>query len=141
MKLSQLREVYQLANELGIDFKELVNNLTDESTDFEVENYRFISSDEIDKIQQEELKSDLYILGCFNAWFIADNTNIPLKAVEALQKAEAFGELGEMMLDYIDDIQSEYVSADGYGHHFGRYDGNEYETVLNGVNYYYFRTN
>lgn len=141
MKLTQLREVYQLANELGIDFKELVNNLTDESTDFEVENYRFISAEEIDEIQQEELKSDLYILGCFNAQFIAENTDIPYNAVVALQKADAYESLGEMMVDDIEAIQEEYARLDGYGHHFAHYDHNEHEIELNGVNYYYFRVN
>jgi hypothetical protein len=29
------------------------------------------------------------------------------------------------------------INADGYGHHFGRYDGHEYEFN----NYYFFRTN
>ena len=141
MKLSQLREVKELSNELGIDFRELVENVNDENTDFEIENYRFIASDEIDKIQQNELKSDLYILGCFNDWFIADNTDLSIKVVQALQKAEAFEELGDLIVDDIETLQSEYARADGYGHHFNHYDGNEWEINLNGVDYYYFRTN
>jgi GTPase SAR1 family protein len=141
MKLSQLREVKELSNELDLDFKELTTAFIDKETDFEIENYRFISFDTIDEVQQDELKSDLYILGCFNAWFIADNTNLSIKVVEALQKAEAFEELGELMVDNIEEIQSEYASADGYGHHFNHYDGNEWEINIDGVDYYYFRTN
>jgi len=139
MKLSALREVKKLSNKLSIDFCELVENIVDGSIDFEIENYRFISSDEIDAIQQEELKGDLYILGCFTDWFIADNTNLSLKVVQALQKAEAFEELGELMIDDIETLQSEYSRLDGYGHHFNHYDGNEWEVNLNGVDYYYFR--
>ena len=141
MKLSQLRDVKNLSNELDIDFRELTEQITDENYDFEIDNYRFIKVSEIDTIQQDELKSDLYILGCFNADFIEDNTNLSLKVVQALQKAEALEELGELMLDDIETLQSEYVRLDGYGHHFGRYDGNEYEITLNDVEYYYFKIN
>ena len=141
MKLSQLRDVKTLSNELDIDFKELVEQIIDEVDDFEMEDYRFIKVSDIDTIQQNELKSDLYLLGCFNADFIADNTDLSLKVVQALQKAEAFEELGELIVDDIETIQSEYSRFDGYGHHFGRYDGNEYEITLNDVDYYYFKVN
>ena len=141
MKLSQLRDVKNLSNELDIDFRELTEQIIDEVGDFEMEDYRFIKVSEIDTIQQDELKSDLYSLGCFNAYFIAENTNIPYNAIVALQKADACESLGEMMLGDIETIQSEYVRLDGYGHHFGRYDGNEYEITLNNVEYYYFKIN
>jgi len=141
MKLSQLRDAKNLSIELDIDFKELIGQLVDESDDFEIEDYRFIKVSEIDTIQQDELKDDLYILGCFNADFIADNTDLSFKVVQALQKAKAFEELGELIVDDIETIQSEYSRLDGYGHHFGRYDGNEYEITLNDIDYYYFRTN
>lgn len=141
MKLSQLRDVKNLSNELDIDFRELTEQITDENDDFEIDNYRFIKVSEIDTIQQDELKSDLYSLGCFTDWFIADNTDLSLKVVQALQNAEAFEELGELIVDDIETIQSEYSRFDGYGHHFGRYDGNEYEITLNDVDYYYFKVN
>ena len=141
MKLSQLRDVKNLSNELDIDFRELTEQIIDEVDDFEIEDYRFIKVSEIDTIQQNELKYDLYSLGCFNADFIEDNTNLSLKVIQALQKAEAFEELGELMLDDIETLQSEYSRLDGYGHHFGRYDGNEYEITLNDVEYYYFKIN
>lgn len=141
MKLSQLRDVKNLSNKLDIDFRELTEQITDENDDFEIDNYRFIKVSEIDTIQQDELKSDLYSLGCFNTSFIAENTNIPYNAIVALQKADAYESLGEMMEDDIETIQREYSRLDGYGHHFGRYDGNEYEITLNDVDYYYFKVN
>ena len=141
MKLAQLRDVKNLSNELDIDFRELTEQIINEVDDFEMEDYRFIKVSEIDTIQQDELKSDLYSLGCFNASFIAENTNIPYNAIVALQKADAYESLGEMMEDDIETLQSEYSRLDGYGHHFGRYDGNEHETVLNNVEYYYFKIN
>ena len=141
MKLAQLRDVKNLSNELDIDFRELTEQIINEVDDFEMEDYRFIKVSEIDTIQQDELKSDLYSLGCFNADFIEDNTNLSLKVIQALQKAEAFEELGELIVDDTETLQSEYSRLDGYGHHFGRYDGNEHETVLNDVEYYYFKIN
>ena len=141
MKISQLRDVKNLSNKLDIDFRELTEQITDENDDFEIDNYRFIKVSEIDTIQQDELKSDLYSLGCFNTSFIAENTNIPYNAIVALQKADAYESLGEMMEDDIEAIQEEYSRLDGYGHHFGRYDGNEYEITLNDVDYYYFKVN
>ena len=141
MKLAQLRDVKNLSNELDIDFRELTEQIINEVDDFKIDNYRFIKVSEIDTIQQDELKSDLYSLGCFNASFIAENTNIPYNAIVALQKADAYESLGEMMEDDIETIQSEYSRLDGYGPHFGRYDGNEYEITLNDVEYYYFKIN
>jgi hypothetical protein len=141
MKLSQLREVKELSNELDLDFKELVTAFIDSETDFEIDNYRFISANEIDEVQQNELKSDLYMLGCFNADFLSEHTDLSYKAIVALQKAEAYEELGEIVVDNIEAIQEGYASADGYGHHFNHYDGNEWEINIDGTNYYYFRTN
>lgn len=141
MKLSDLRTVKELADNLNIDFKELAEGFIYNSSDFEIENYRFISSSDIDEIQQNELKSDLYILGCFNADFLADYTDLSYKAIKALQKAEAYEELGEIIVDDIEAIQEGYKDADGYGHHFNHYDGNEWEFSIDGVDYYYFRTN
>ena len=123
------------------DWKEVTENLLSASDDFEVNDYRFIRASEIDKIQIEELSSDLYILGCFTDWFITENTNLPLKVVQALQKAEAYEELGELMIDSIEDIQAEYARLDGYGHHFAHYDHVTIEETFNGIEYYIFRVN
>lgn len=141
MKLSDLKEVNELASNLLVDFRELLVNLIEKKTDFEVDNYRFIASDSIDEIQQDELKGDLYILGCFNSEFLAEQTNLPLKAIQALQKAEAFEELGELVVGDIEAIQEGYKDADGYGHHFAQYDGEENEIEIDGTTYYYFRKN
>lgn len=123
------------------DWKEIAENLINTEDDFEVNDYRFIRSSKIDAIQQEELTNDLYILGCFNADFIADNTNLSYNAVTALQDADAYEALGEIMEPNIEEIQSEYARLDGYGHHFNRYDGNEIEQEFIGEDYYVFRVN
>ena len=41
------------------------------------------------------------------------------------------------MKNKIDEVVEGYISADGYGHHFGHYDGCENDTE----DYYYFRVN
>ena len=149
---TDLKEIKSFCDTHNIDdWKEVTENILNEgyiypseyrvSDDFEVNGYRFIRATKIDEIQTEELKSDLYILGCFNASFISDNTNLPLKVVQALQKAECYEELGELMLDYIDNIQREYARLDGYGHHFAHYDHVTIEDTFNGTDYYIFRVN
>jgi len=117
--------------------KEIIENMQNEETDFEVADYRFIHKDNIDEILKDELLSDEYMLGCFSACFIADITGLDYNIVEKAQKAENFELLGALMAQKIDDVVDGFISNDGYGHHFGHYDGTEYETG----EYYYFRIN
>lgn len=127
---------------LGVDdWREVMEQWRDLEVDFEVNDYRFISTDEIDEIMTDELLGDEYTLGMFNAWFIADILDIPLDAVEKMQKAEAFEGIGALMAQKIDQVQKEYVSADGYGHHFAHYDGNEQEIRFNDTLFHVFRVN
>ncbi len=114
-----------------------------DSNDFEYGNCRFISDLEIDNAIRDEL-TDPYMLGCFNAWFLASILGIPTESVEAIQKAEQFEALGHMVLadpDKLKELQEAYVSADGYGHHFASYDGNEAEIWTNDTFWHVFRVN
>lgn len=123
------------------DILDTIHEMHDGSEDFEVSNFRFIHSDHIDRIQCEELENDEYILGCFNAWLIADVLGIDTGVIEAMQKAEAFEAIGKLIIsqDKLEALQQEYVSADGYGHHFNHQDGNEYEVEYNGQTWYAFQ--
>lgn len=138
---SNLKVVIEFCKDNSIDFKETINNIIDENSDFEIDKYRFIHEDNIDQIQCDELKADTYILGCFNADFLADIIPIPYKAIIAMQKADCYSEIGEICENYIEEIQQEYSRLDGYGHHFARYDGNEIDDILNISGYYVFRVN
>lgn len=139
LSFSQLKNIYSFCSDNGIDdVREVVENIVNEESDFEVNDYRFIDESEIDEIQQDELKSDLYVLGCFTDWFISDHTSLSIKAVKALQKAEAYEAIGEMMAENIEEVQSDYASEDGYGHHFSSYDGNTLEDLLS-LGYYAFK--
>jgi hypothetical protein len=136
MKTEDLRELITLANELGIDKRELYDSMESQN-DFEIDDYRFIHSNYIDEIQVDELESDPYILGGFNDWFIADNTDLSIDIVEALQKAEAYEAIGNHIIDngFTSDLQKEYARFDGYGHHFAHYDSDTNEFG----NWFYFR--
>lgn len=125
LALSEIKEIKDFA---GSDWREIVEGMADEDDDFEVGNYRFIHENVIDEIMTDELESDEYILGCFNASVIAEATGWPQALIEAAQKGEAYEEIGKAMeREHIEELQRLYVEADGYGHHFARYDGNEYQ--------------
>lgn len=142
MKYSQIKDLKAFCQSLVSepDWREVLQNIIDEEQDFEVDNVRFINSDAIDKIQQDEMEGDLYILGCFNAWFIAKCIGINQDVVEAMQKAEAYEAIGKLIISLgkLEEMQSGYASADGYGHYFNRYDGNEEELEINDKRYYAF---
>ena len=131
-------DVLKIANILDLDvdqIAELIERIeAEDDKDFELAGARIIHRDFIDKIQQDELLTDLYVLGCFNANFLADYLPISQSAIVAIQEAEAFEALGEIGKEYIEEIQQGYASADGYGHHFNGYDFSEYKTA----HYYVF---
>jgi len=141
LNLKQTTEIVKFCAELDIDHIEVVDAIKDLMDDFEVDNFRFIETGSIDKIQQDELTSDFYCLGCFNTSFIVEHTDLSLEVVNALKKGEVFEALGELMEPHIEDIQSEYARLDGYGHHFAHYDHNEHELIVGDVHYHVFRTN
>lgn len=142
MKFSQIKAVKDFCLSLMSEpnWREVLQEVLANESDFEVDNVRFIKSDDIDSILASELSNDHYILGCFNAGFLAGVTGWPIVLIEAAQKGEAFEALGKAIDDegYCDELSKAYASADGYGHHFNHYDGNEEEVTINGVNYYVF---
>lgn len=125
------------------EWREVVTSLNNGESDFEAGNYRFIEADEIDTIQQQELASDLYILGCFNAGFLSSILDVDQDVIETLQNAEAFEGIGKLVisLNKLEEVQADYASADGYGHHFNHYDGGQYELTVDGKEYLVFQTN
>ena len=141
MKTKQIKElVHMVKNELNFDSdeaREMVLSLRDGENDFEVGNYRFISEDAIDEIMQDELSSDEYVLGCFTDWFLADVLDIDIDVIQAMQSADAYEALGKLVISKgkLEELQRQYVIADGYGHHFNHYDFNEWEAG----GYYAFR--
>lgn len=140
LNLSQLRTIWNVAKETGIDFREIVEAIQEDQEDFTIDDYRFIKETEIDRIQCEELENEPYVLGCFEAWFIADNTDLSYDIVKALQEAEKYEAIGNHIIDNdcVKAMQDAYSRLDGYGHHFAHYDSETHEELLS-LGYYFFR--
>ena len=142
MKYSELKTIKNFCNNLSSspDWREVVAEIESGNADFEVNNVRFINSSDIDHIQCEELGNDEYILGCFNAWFIADVLGIDQDVIEAMQKVEAYEAVGKLIISLgkLEELQAAYASADGYGHHFNSYDFGDEELSVNGELYHVF---
>ena len=142
MKYSEIKRLKSFCESLHSEpaWREVLENILSGTSDFEVDNVRFISASEIDAIQCEELESDLYCLGCFSAWFLAGVLNIDQDVIEAMQAVEAYEALGKLIVSMgkLEELQEEYSSADGYGHHFNHYDSNEEELCVNGESYHVF---
>ena len=127
----------QVKDLIGDDYQEAVTEMSQNVDDFTVGKYRFIHEDAIDDILADELSSDEYILGCFNASFIASVTKWPIVLIEAAQKGEQFEAIGKAIINghFLQEMAEQYAMADGYGHHFAFYDGEEHSIG----NYYAFR--
>lgn len=142
MKYSEVKKVKDFCDGLLSSpcYREVVSNISYGVDDFEVNNVRFIKDDEILKVMSEDLESDPYVLGCFLAWFIVEQTGFPLALVEACQKGDAYEALGEAIINSVDmeSFAEAYARADGYGHHFNRYDGNEEELFIGDIMYHVF---
>ena len=120
-------EVLDYTESIELTYKAVVSCEIDHST----RNWRIIDSNHIDNILAEEIADDTYMLGCFQAWVIADATGWPISLVEAAQKAELFSEIGEGMTEeQINEVAEIYAQHDGYGHHFATQDGDEHEIYV-----------
>ena len=145
MKLSQIKEVKVLCEDLASnpDFKEVVRNIVEGFDDFTVDNVRFIKDSAILEIMADEIFSDDYVLGCFNASFISENSDLNYELVIACQESGAFEAIGKALNDTLTQDQKEsfcanYASADTFGHHFNHYDFGHIEKSFNGISYHIF---
>jgi len=125
----------------GEDIREMITELgavtldgSGGKRDWTGENYRVIHSEDATDILADELESDPYILGCFNADFLAGITGVPATIIKAAQDGEQFEAIGQWLIDagHVQDssgpahyggIAANYAHADGFGHHFAHYDG------------------
>jgi hypothetical protein len=123
-------EMIDWLTDLGLSEEQVAevrNEMESYNEDFQAGYYRFIHDSAINEILADELESDLYVLGCFTSWFIADYLDIPTDAVEAIQKAEQFEALGQLIkAKGVADFAESYATHDGYGPHFASYDGEEH---------------
>lgn len=142
MKYSDIKQIRAFCNDLFStpDWREVIGNIEQGLNDFEVDNVRFINSDNIDQIQEDELGNDDYALGCFNASFLSGILEIDQDVIEAMQKAEAFEAVGKLIksLGKLGEVQQGYARYDGYGHHFNSYDFGMKEIKVDGQTFYVF---
>lgn len=138
ISLSEIKKLKDFCNNQCSqpDWRQVLDNMTTYERDFEVDGVRFIDEDAILEIMMEEIFSDDYTLGCFNASFIASNSNLNYELVEACQKSEAFEAIGKALNETMCDdgkreFCAEYASA-GYGHHFNHYDFSEDSITIGG---------
>lgn len=141
MKYSELKNLKSFCQSLHSEpnWREVLEQALSGNDDFEVDNVRFIADEAIDDIQADEMESDPYILGCFNAYAIAQATDWPVALIEAAQKGEAYSEIGDAMSrEQVEKLQQIYSSADGYGNHFNGYDFGEEEIEIDGKLFHVF---
>jgi hypothetical protein len=97
----------------------LINDFDHFYADIDGEEYRFINEDYIWEIYKDEIQQ--VTEECY-----FDGTKL--------------NKLWWLAIDWEQTAENCY-NADGYGHHFGIYDGNEYEYKIGDSLYYIFRTN
>ena len=127
IKFSQIRKLRKFCEDLHSepDWKEVLEKVLDDDSDFRVSDVRFIGESSIDEIQRDEMSGDLYMLGCFNADFLSAYLPIDSDDIKAIQETGKYEIVGKMALEHIEEIQQGYAGADGYGAHFNSYDGGE----------------
>lgn len=86
----------------------------------------------------EYIKESLW---AFNTWFLLDHVpeGITEEALAIIQEKceEANNPILAMVEDF-DALVEEATSLDGYGHFLNSYDGEEYEVMVDGVEYYVY---
>jgi hypothetical protein len=131
MNYSDIKSIYKLVDDTS-EARELIDG-------GESYHWRMIHEDQIDALMCEELAADEYVLGCFNASFLQGILGIPMGTIERMQAAECYEAVGMLIISMgkLEELQREYVEADGYGHHFAHYDFEEHMVG----DYYLFKTN
>jgi hypothetical protein len=141
MNYSDIKHIRTLCDSLSSspDWRDVVSRIESSESDFEVDGVRFIDDADIDRIQQKELASDEYVLGCFNASFLSGILGLDSDVIETIQKADPEA-VGKMILQTgkLEEVQQEYASCDGYGHHFNGHDFSEEELSVAGSLYHVF---
>ncbi len=128
------------------EIRHIVKNLHptteyDFTADLDGKEYRFIANCCINGVIKDDLKSDPYTLGGFNAWFLAKYVPLNEDQIKHVQDADGFEAIGYLVLAHgqIDELIDHMISLDGYGHYFNHYDGEEIE--LDNAPYRMFRVN
>ena len=140
MLYSEIKKFKSTLSDMGCDdWRDVIEKVKSKDYDFTVGNYRFIDADCIDDIIKEEIESDEYLLGSFNADFLTYFLDLEEQDIRHIQERspEAIGKL-IIATGQLQNVIDGYVQADGYGHHFAHYDHEEWDLPCN---LYGFRIN
>jgi hypothetical protein len=141
MNLTQIKQVKKFCESLHSKpcWKEVIENIENFCPDFTISEVRFICDTKIQDILEDEISSDTYTLGCFIASAIAEATDWPEFLIKAAQEGEQYEAIGEAMTgEHVANLASIYVSMDGYGHHFNRWDFSAEELTIGDKFYHVF---
>ena len=125
-----------------VDIYDVLDNLHRKIDDFTVNEVRFITEEESVNCLVDMYSADPYTLGYFAPSFIYNNTNIKcFEAIEALQRAEFFEELGILILEHSDleYFMVEAIRMDGPASMLGAYDVNYTDLRILSKDYYVFK--
>lgn len=124
--------------------KKQIKELRSELLDWNID----VTDDELDDLVNSSDEQDFCIVLDGNEYRFIDDKYIWDIYVEEIQQVTEECYLGGMDTDKLWWIAIDWektaqncLDADGYGHHFASYDGEELEIMLNGDLYYFFRTN
>lgn len=129
--------------------KQMLNKLRSKLYWRLLEDYNISATDdEIDDLVNSSDEQDFCIVLDGNEYRFIDDKFIWDIYVEEIQQVTEECYLSGMDTDKLWWIEIDWektaqncLDADGYGHHFASYDGEELEIMLNGDLYYFFRTN
>ena len=120
------------------DLKKLINMTDRQSVEAFIDGgyndtkFEIRTENEATEAVYDMYRDDTYMLGMFNASFIADFICLDIESIELLQKAEGYEGLGSAIMngELFEEMMDEYIRLDGYGHALSSYDGNyeEYST-------------
>lgn len=129
--------------------KQMLNKLRSKLYWRLLEDYNISATDdEIDDLVNSSDEQDFCIVLDGNEYRFIDDKFIWDIYVEEIQQVTEECYLSGMDTDKLWWIEIDWektaqncLDADGYGHHFASYDGEELEIMLNGDLYYFFRVN
>ena len=141
--ISEAKSIISISNYLDICKHDLLENIQNKETNFEVDNYTFLTEEEAIKEVVNMYECDEYLLGSFYASFIDDYIFLDIDDIIALQEAEQYQVIGKLIINSgkINEMMEEYIRLDGYGHALNSYDGNYEEFNINNIDYIVYRNN
>ena len=143
ISITEIKNTINIANDLNICKYDLLDNIKNNETNFEVDNYTFLTENEALNEVINMYSCDNYILGCFNADFIEDFITLDYDSIKVLQEGEQFDIIGKLIMNSgnLNDMMAEYIRLDGYGHALNSYDGNNDELTINSTDFIVYRNN